>query len=125
VNRIYFLFGDLVTNILIGGLAALAVMPIISNSWHMFVAMIVGMIVGMIISMLLSALIFIPLFGAMEVMVPAMLSGMLSGMVIGMWAAMSPIASEKVFLIGAIIGLASLIITYFVNRILIGKKTFA
>jgi hypothetical protein len=65
-----------------------------------------------------------PLFGAMEVMVPAMLSGMLSGMVIGMWAAMSSIAPVKVFLVGAIIGLASLIFTYFVNRILIGEKTF-
>ena len=124
MKRLYFIFGDLLANILTGGVTALVVLPIISNSWHMFAAMIVGMMAGMVISIISGALIFIPLFGAMEVMVPTMLSGMFSGMVVGMWATMSSIAPEIALLIGSVFGVASLIFTYSVNRMLIGKKIF-
>jgi hypothetical protein len=71
-KRPYFIMGDLMANSLIGGLAAVAAMILISSSWMMFIAMIVGMAAGMFISLLLGLLIFIPLFGAMEVMLPAM-----------------------------------------------------
>ena len=85
-SRLYFVLGDLFSNVLVGAVAGWLCALIIGTGWNMWVAMFVAMAIGMIVGTLL----WLPLgmkFGTMEVMVPVMFGGMLSGMVVGMWAA--------------------------------------
>ena len=116
-TRPYFVFGDIVANLLagavIGGLMALIFDP----QWNMFLAMVVGMALGMVISLPL-ALLAGALFGAMEVMLPVMTTGMLAGMVVPMAAAMAEHSFADGVLLGAISGFAVLVATYIANTVI-------
>ncbi len=70
-KRLYFIFGDMLSNAAIGGLTGLAVAGLVSTGWNMLIGMGIGMLVGMGMSFL-ALLILCPFFGAMEVMLPTM-----------------------------------------------------
>ena len=120
-KRFYFVFGDLLSNVLVGAIVAWVSWLIVSPDWNMFVAMWAMMFVGMAISLPL----FIPasmLFGAMEIMLPTMFTGMLSGMVVGMWIPMSPLSALQAVAIGAAVGVLGIVIIWVMNARLRGVQ---
>ena len=120
-TRLYFLFGDVVSNSVIGILAGLAAASLVGPGWPMLLGMLVGMAIGMLVSFL-GPIVFCPLFGAHEVMMPTMLTGMLSGMVFGMWAAMRVLSTETVAGIGALLGLGMAVVVWMSNARLHGEQ---
>jgi len=121
-KRLFFVFGDLLTNLVIGGCAALLVSLAVPQSWGMFVGMLAGMVLGMLFASLLSFL-FIPFFGAMEVMIPAMTTGMLSGMVAGHLAATYHLSEANLLCVGSVLGATVVAVTYALNAFLKGEAT--
>jgi len=119
-KRLYFIFGDVLSDAAIGGLAGLGAAGLVSAGWHMLIGMGIGMIVGTGVSFL-ALLIFCPFFGAMEVMLPTMLSGMLSGMVLGMAAAMQTLYLSQAAGIGAMIGIGAMLVVIMFNAKLQGE----
>lgn len=119
-NR-FFIFGDLISNMLCGVIAALIARGVIDEGWSMLPAMAVGMILGMVAAMMLNVLILMRSFGAMEIMLPCMLGGMLSGMWMGMRASMSPIALLDVITLGLLIGITTVALCWAANARLRGK----
>ena len=120
-KRVYFLFGDVLSNSVVGILVGLAAASLIGTGWPMFIGMLVGMLIGMLVSFL-GPIVFCPWFGAHEVMLPTMLTGMLSGMVFGMWAAMQPLSTGTVVGIGALIGLGVAIAAWISSARLHGEQ---
>lgn len=118
-NRLYFVLGDLLSNILVGAAVGWLSWLIVGPHWNMFLAMWLMMLVGMVVSLplLLPASIF---FGAMEIMLSNMFTGMLSGMVVGMWISMSPLSAVQALLIGGATGILSIIIIWTMNACLRG-----
>ena len=121
-HRLYFVFGDLVSNVAAGILIALCAAVLVGTGWNMFVAMMVMMALGMIFCLFLSLALGI-LFGAMEIMVPVMLTGMFSGMFAGMWLAMTDVPLMQLVCLGAITGFAVTCIIWLVNARLRGVST--
>ena len=121
-HRLYFIFGDLVSNMVAGILIALCAILLVGTGWNMFVAMIVMMALGMLLCLPLSLALGI-LFGAMEIMVPVMLTGMFSGMIGGMWLAMAEVPALRLVWLGAITGLLITCIIWLVNARLRGIST--
>lgn len=119
-KRLYFIFGDVLSNAAIGGLAGLGAAGLVSAGWNMLIGMGIGMIVGMGVSFL-ALLIFCPFFGAMEVMLPTMLAGMLAGMVLGMAAAMQTLSLSQAAGIGALIGIGAMLLVFMFNAKLQGE----
>ena len=113
-HRLYFIFGDLVSNIAVGVLAALSAAALVGPGWNMFMAMVAMMPLAMALGLFLSLALGI-LFGAMEIMVPAMLTGMFSGMFSGMWLTMTDVPMMQLACLGAITGFAVTCIIWFVN----------
>lgn len=118
-HRLYFIFGDLVSNFITGILIALCAALLVGAGWNMFVAMVVMMALGMVLGLFLALALGI-LFGAMEIMVPVMLTGMVSGMISGMWLTMTPVPVMQLVWLGAITGLAMTCIIWLVNTRLRG-----
>ena len=121
-SRLYFVLGDLVSNILVGLVAGWLCALIIGVGWNMFLAMVLAMIIGMIVGTIL----WFPLgmlFGAMEVMLPTMFGGMLSGMVVGMWAAMMPLGAGQAAVIGGVCGLVAIVTVWVLNNALRGVRS--
>jgi hypothetical protein len=122
-SRLYFVLGDLASNILVGAIAGCLCALIIGVGWNMFFAMLLAMAIGMLVGLVL----WIPLgmlFGAMEVMLPTMFGGMVSGMVVGMRAAMSPLSSDDALMMGAVCGLASIVAIWILNNSVRGLRQY-
>ena len=119
-NRIYFLLGDLLSNLTVGAIAAALSVLFIDAQWNMFTGMVLGMACGMVVAILLGPLLFMRYFGAMEVMVPTMLGGMLSGMVVGMGAAMMDYTLIDAVKHGAAIGFVVLVFCAYANYLIRG-----
>jgi hypothetical protein len=77
----------------------------------------------MLVALLIGFACFFWLFGAMEVMVPTMLTGMAAGMAIGMLETMAPLGSIAESVVGAVIGCATLALTYGANARISGRDT--
>ena len=120
-NRLYFVLGDLFSNIVIGALVGFVAAAMVSTGWNMWLAMVLMMVTGMLLS-LVGALALGIFFGAMEVMVPAMQTGMMAGMVVGMWAAMTTLGPGQGALIGGITGVLVLNIIWVANIALRGVQ---
>ena len=118
-HRLYFIFGDLVSNSVAGILSALCAALLVGPGWNMFVAMLVMMALAMALCFVLSLALGI-LFGAMEIMVPVMLSGMFSGMFAGMWLAMATVPLLQLIWLGLVTGLVTTVIIWLVNARLRG-----
>ena len=118
-NRLYFVLGDLLSNIVIAALIGALAVVIVDTGWNMWLAMVLMMVIGMALA-LPGAFLFGYWFGAMEIMVPVMQAGMWSGMVVGMWQAMSPLSVQQGVLIGAVTGLLVLNVTWVANIALRG-----
>ena len=118
-NRLYFVLGDILSNIVIAALIGALAVVIVDTGWNMWLAMVLMMVIGMALA-LPGAFLFGYWFGAMEIMVPVMQAGMWSGMVVGMWQAMSPLSVQQGVLIGAVTGLLVLNVTWVANIALRG-----
>lgn len=123
-NRLYFLFGDLFSNIAVGASAAALIALLVTPEWPMLTAMFVSMALGMWIAVLLGFAVLLRYFGAMEIMLPTMMSGMLAGMITGMLAAKHPIPLIDALLLGTVIGTASCIAFWIGNSLLSGRTNF-
>ena len=118
-NRLYFVLGDILSNIVIAALIGALAVVIVDTGWNMWLAMVLMMVIGMALA-LPGAFLFGYWFGAMEIMVPVMQAGMWSGMVVGMWQAMSPLSVQQGVLIGAVTGLVVLNVIWVANIALRG-----
>ena len=118
-NRLFFIVGDLVSNLGAGVLIAVSAVLLIGTGWNMLIAMVVMMALGMVAGLFLSLVLGI-LFGAMEVMVPVMLTGMFSGMLSAMWLAMTEVPVMHLVWLGAITGAAVTCIIWLANTCLRG-----
>lgn len=120
-SRLYFVLGDLFSNVAVGLAAGVLAALVVGEDWNMYLAMILAMVLGMIVGTVL----WLPLgalFGAMEVMLPTMFGGMISGMVVGMWVAMSPISVKAAALVGMACGLLAIVIVWIINSSLRGIR---
>lgn len=123
-KRLFFIFGDLFSNIAVGASAAALISVLVTPEWSMFTAMFVSMALGMWIAMLLGFSILLRYFGAMEIMLPTMISGMVAGMVAGMLAAMKTLGVVDALLIGVAIGTGSCILCWLGNSLLSGRTRY-
>jgi hypothetical protein len=122
-SRLYFVLGDLASNILVGLVVGWLCALIVGVGWNMFVAMVLAMVIGMVVGTVL----WLPLgmlFGAMEVMLPTMFGGMLSGMVVGMCAAMMPLDGIGAAALGGFCGLVSIVIIWVLNNSVRGIRAY-
>lgn len=122
-SRLFFVLGDLATNILVGGVVGWLCSLIVGVGWNMFFAMLLTMFIGMVAGTVL----WFPLgifFGAMEVMLPAMFSGMLSGMVVGMWATMMSLGDYEAVAIGGACGLIGITTIWILNNQVRGIRSY-
>lgn len=110
-RRIYFIAGDVLTNLAAGIFGAWLAWLAVSGDWSMLMAMVVGMIIGMAAGSF-CGIFFTPLFGSMELMLPASLSGMLGGMTVAMLHIMIGISAAYAAWCGGAAGLLSLAFTY-------------
>ena len=113
-RRLYFLFGDIVSNTGVGALVGLVVVLSVREGWPPLLAMVSGMLLGDVVALPAIVLLSI-LFGAMEVMVPVMLTGMVTGMLVAMLMAMRGLSAGAAVAIGMLVGLLTLGATYIVN----------
>ena len=115
--RIYFILGDLLSNVLLGSIVGLACAAVFGESWTMIPAMLLGMVLGMVIGVpvQLACTLF---FGAFEVMLPMMLTGMAAGMLVSMAASMGDLSLQQGALFGVVAGAATLAFTYTANALL-------
>jgi hypothetical protein len=120
-TRPYFLFGDILSNTLLGATVGALAAVCVNDRWPMLLAMAAGMLAAMLLAALFGAVLGI-FFGAFEVMIPLMLTGMIAGMAIPMRAATQPLAVFAGAKEGAAIGLLVLAGTYILNALLRGKE---
>ena len=113
-RRLYFLFGDLVSNAGVGALVGLAVASLVGDTWPPVLGMVAGMLAGGVVALPAAVVLSVP-FGAMELMLPVMLTGMTSGMLLGMLVAVGPMSRGTAAALGAGVGLAALVVTYGLN----------
>lgn len=121
-TRLYFIVGDLLSNLFVGALVGTVCAFIFGPAWNMWIAMLVGMALGMLIAIPLS-LLFGALFGALEVMLPVMLTAMFVGMVMAMRAAVEPIAWLEAAQTSLWLSLMSLGACYAADAILRRRKS--
>ena len=113
-KRLYFLFGDLLSNAGVGALVGAALAWLVGDAWRPELAMVLGMLVGAVGALAAAVTLSVP-FGAMELMLPVMLTGMTAGMLVGMLAAVGAVSSRSAAGIGASTGLVALAATYALN----------
>lgn len=122
-DRLYFIFGDLISNIIAGVIMAVIPVLFVDSGWNMFAAMVVMMALAMPGSLFLSLALGI-VFGAMEIMIPVMLSGMFGGMLGAMWLAMGGAGVVQLACLGAVTGVVTACIIWTVNTRLRGIRTY-
>ena len=116
-TRLYFVVGDIISNLavgaLVGGLCALLLGP----GWNVVAATIAGMTLGMVISLPLGFLLS-GLFGAMETILPVMTTGMVAGMVVAMEAGKGTLCFADGAWLGGWSGFGVLVVTYVANALI-------
>lgn len=118
-RRKFYVVGDLVANVTIGVIVALATWLIVGPNWNMWLSMISMTALGMVLGLVL----FFPFsikLGAHETMIPAMYTGMWAGMFVGMIAAMMPLTMRHAAELGAMVGGAEILFIWIVNTLLRG-----
>ena len=117
-KRLYFVIGDLLSNMAVATIAVALTAWLIGGSWGMLPGMLAGMIIGMLIALPLALGLLSPLLGVMEVLSPCMISGMLGGMWGGMW----PLTGSAVFSWGIGTGIIVMITIYILNARMSGLQ---
>jgi len=117
-KRIYFIAGDLISNIVVGIVSVAVTTLLIGGNMPMLPGMLAGMVVGMTIAMGLSMGVLAPRLGIMEVMMPCMVTGMLGGMYGGMFS----FGIVDTLKWGAATGITVLTVIYLLNSALTGPQ---
>ena len=113
-RRLYFLFGDIVSNTGVGALVGFVVVMSVREGWPPLLAMVSGMLLGDVVALPAMVLLSI-LFGAMEVMLPVMLTGMVTGMLVAMLMAARGLSIGAGVAVGVLVGLVALGATYILD----------
>jgi len=121
-DKLYFILGDIFSNLLVGISAAIVSVSLINPEWPMIIAMLVGMPLGMLLALLLGLFLLYRYFGANEVMIPTMLSGMVAGMLSAMGAAMSTLTLAQAALLGAGVGALMLAFCSYSDYLIRGQQ---
>ena len=119
-TRAYFLFGDLVSNLVVGLLAA-TICGFLFSSWPMVLGMIIAMFLGMLISTVLTVTVLLKWFGAMEIMLPVMTTGMFAAMAVIMWPPEGGYTLIGASEIGLTTGFTIFVLTWIINSIMVGR----
>jgi len=119
-HRFEYVIGDLIANVVLGGIVGLLCWLIVGPSWNMWIAMFLMMAIGSIIG-LVGFFVTARWLGAMESMVPLMFTGELTGMVVGMAVPMiQPFSAMQSLIWGLVCGAASIVIIWIANSLLRG-----
>ena len=113
-RRLYFVFGDLLSNAAGGAVAAAGVALLVGAGWPLPIGMIVGMAAGGLAAMLLASISGL-LFGVLELMLPMMTTGMAAGMLAAMDASSGTVHVGAAAARGAVVGAVVLGATYVFN----------
>jgi len=113
-RRLYFVFGDILSNTGVGALVGFVVVVSVREGWSPLLAMVSGMFLGDVVSLPAIVVLSI-LFGAMEVMLPVMLTGMVTGMLVAMLMATRGLSIGAGIAVGMLVGLVTLGATYIVD----------
>ena len=108
---------DFIIGPLSGAAMAFCVDLIIPAELNMFLGMLLGGLAGMVL-MLLMMLLLMPYFGAFEVMIPLHANGMIVGMTSGMLSTLPLVTSNRLTILGALIGFLVSLSIYFSNKYL-------
>ena len=117
-KRLYFIAGDLFSNIVVGIVATGVTTLLIGGNMPMLPGMLAGMVVGMILAMGISMGVLAPRLGIMEVMMPCMVTGMVGGMFGGMFS----LGFVQALRWGAATGVTMLVLVYLLNAGLSGQQ---
>lgn len=118
-HRFEYVVGDLIANVVLGGIVGLLCWLIVGPSWNMWIAMFLMMAIGSFMG-LVGFFMTARWLGAMESMVPLMFTGELTGMVVGMAVPMMPFSAMQGLTWGAACGLGAIVIIWIVNSLLRG-----
>jgi len=122
-SRLYFVLGDLFSNVLVGALVGWICALLVVVGWNPALSMLLGLTLGLVLA-LVSWIPLGMLFGAMEVMLPVMLSGMLSGTVLSIWATVETLESKAALSIGGICGLTVIVGIWILNSSVRGRQCY-
>jgi len=117
-KRLFFVVGDLLSNVLIATVAIAVTTLLIGGRLGMAVGMIIGMVVGMLIATAIGMGFIARRLGIMEVVMPACLSGMLGGMWGGMWS----LSVVETLQWGLITGTGVMVAVYLLNALISGPQ---
>jgi len=117
-KRLYFIAGDLLSNIIVGIVAIGVTTLLIGGNMPMVPGMLAGMVVGMVLAMGLSMGVLAPRLGIMEIMMPCMMTGMVAGM----WGGMIALSFVQTLIWGAATGVTMLTLVYLLNAAISGPQ---
>ena len=117
-KRLYFVAGDILSNIVVGIVSVGVTTLLIGGSMGMWPGMLAGMVIGMVLAMGLSMGVLAPRLGIMEIMMPCMMTGMFGGM----WGGMVPLGIVDTLQWGAATGVTVLTIMYLLNAAISGPQ---
>ena len=118
-HRFEYVVGDLIANVVLGGIVGLLCWLIVGPSWNMWIAMFLMMAIGSFMG-LVGFFVVARWLGAMEAMVPLMFTGELTGMVVGMAVPMMPFTAVQGLIWGAGCGAVAMVIIWIANALLSG-----
>ena len=132
-KRLYFVAGDILSNIVVGIVSVGVTTLLIGGSMGMWPGMLAGMVIGMVLAMGLSMGVLAPRLGIMEIMMPympvimhgimiSMMPCMMTGMYGGMWGGMVPLGVVDTLQWGAATGVTVLTIMYLLNAAISGPQ---
>ena len=117
-KRLYFVTGDILSNVVVGIVSVGVTTLLIGGSMGMWPGMLAGMVVGMVLAMGLSMGVLAPRLGIMEIMMPCMMTGMFGGM----WGGMVSLGIIDTLLWGAATGVTVLTVIYLLNAAISGQQ---
>lgn len=117
-KRLYFIAGDLISNIVVGIISVGVTTLLIGGNMPMLPGMLAGMVVGMVLAMGLSMGVLAPRLGIMEIMMPCMMTGMFGGM----FGGMNAFSIVQTLQWGTATGVVVMSLVYLLNAALSGQQ---
>ncbi len=117
-TRLFFVVGDLLSNILVATVATGVTTLLLGGALGMLPGMVLGMVIGMVIATGLGMGLLARRLGIMEIVMPCCMSGMLGGM----WGGMRSFGVVETLQWGVTTGVAVVAAIYLLNLLLTGPQ---